>query len=81
MNLKSENRSLSAASMAAKCVVAAIPPSLLPDHYPSHPHLSFAVGLTTGFLLQNFVPPVNWRFLQLLILALVLIGLSFVFVR
>jgi len=57
-----------------KCLIIALPSSLLPDRFPLHPHVAFGFGLIGGLIVQHFIPPRGRHLLLLIAVAIVLIA-------
>jgi hypothetical protein len=68
-------------STFAKVLILTLPPSVLPDRFPGHQHLVFAVTIIGGYLVQHFIPPRGRYFLPLLLLTLVTVALNVLFVK
>jgi hypothetical protein len=60
-----------------KCVVAALPGSILPKLWPSHINTAFGLGLSAGVLIQHFIPP-KGKLSDLFVLLLAAVILAFV---
>ncbi len=47
----------SSSAWLSKSLTVAVPPVVLEHIFPSHPHLTFGIGITGGVIFQHFIPP------------------------
>jgi hypothetical protein len=64
-----------------KTLLIVVPPSVLPDLFPHHAHLAFAVGIIGGCFVQYFVPPRGRYLVVTVLLAIAAVVLNLIFVK